>query len=461
MKAHELLLLLLLAGLVAGPFLAAYRSRDYSLFWSPLTMFAAVFSYYFLIGPLIALAMGTTSFYGQDFREEMWKPWLAGLLGLASIYGGFAIRTKKFEVRLSPVLSRPQSVRLYWACGIMLALGVLGFAYVAYLSGRPWWTMLLPVSSGLGDMSSIEREGFAAGNYVFLLINLFIPGLCLLTVGTLNRPLWQRALLIGVPALLVVLAYTSIAFRHRIVVLLLSVVATLYLQRGKRPMPWTLVLGAAGIVFLSGMIVLTRSYGRGLDLATLKELSLVEMFLGGFNDAGTFFTTALVIDSFPATFPHVGLNPVWIALTIPIPRSLWPGKPMPDFLQYFEYLMGTHGQAVPITGEHYMMGGWIGIVAGGLIVGMIYRCFWEFYRANPRNPLVIAMYAVSWALVFPVVNRGYLAQTLMEFFFDFLPLVALYLVSKKLMLHVAPRRSVRIGAGVGARMPVSVRVPQP
>ena len=155
------------------------------------------------------------------------------------------------------------------------------------------------------------------------------------------------------------------------------------------------------------------------------------------------FTTALVIASIPTTFPYVGLNPLWIALTIPIPRSLWPDKPYPLFLEYFGSLTGTEGQAVPVVGEHYMMAGWVGIVAGGLIIGIIYRCFWEFYRANPRNPLVVALYAVSWALCFPVVNRGYLAQTLMEFFFDLLPLVVLYRLSRKMMVAGEARSAAR------------------
>jgi hypothetical protein len=107
-------------------------------------------------------------------------------------------------------------------------------------------------------------------------------------------------------------------------------------------------------------------------------------------------------------------------------------------LEQFSYLTGTNGQAVPIVGEHYMMAGWTGIILGGIIVGIIYRRFWDFYRSNLRNPMVIAIYAVSWALCFPVVNRGYLAQTLMEFFFDLMPLVALFWIC---------RRSMRIRTG--------------
>jgi hypothetical protein len=444
MQIYEIGLVGVLMLLIGGAFVAAYRSRDQTMFWSPLTLFAAVFAYYFVVGPLLALGFGSTSAYGVDFRPMMWKAWLAGLLGLASIYAGFAIRTKRFKDRLVAGIP-PELRRRFWRYFFALAgLGAVGFVYLAYVSGQSLATLLLPIHGGLGlDLSSSEREGLAAGNYLLLLINVFIPAMCLLSALQLDQPLPRRLLLVILPAVQVAFFYASLGFRHRIVILALSMAATTYLMRRKRPNPGTLVLSAAGIVLGAGLIVMTRSYGRGLDLSQIAGLGLVDVFLGGFNDAGTFFTTALVIDSIPSTFPYVGLNPLWIALTIPVPRTLWPNKPFPLFLEYFGSLTGTQGQAVPVVGEHYMMAGWVGIVVGGLIIGIIYRCFWEFYRANPGNPLVVTLYAVSWALCFPVVNRGYLAQTLMEFFFDLLPLVVLYRLSRKTMVAIGARSPAR------------------
>jgi hypothetical protein len=167
----------------------------------------------------------------------------------------------------------------------------------------------------------------------------------------------------------------------------------------------------------------------------LSGVRLSQVFFQGFSDSGTFFTTALVMDAFPTTFPFSGFEPIWIAITLPVPRRLWPEKPLSSFLDQVGYLTGTSGQAVPVAGEHYVMAGWPGVIIGGLVIGLIYRRFWNFHRANPSNPMVMAIYAVSWALIFPVVNRGYLAQTLMEFFFTLLPLAVLYWVTKKSMLR--------------------------
>ena len=437
MSPLEIALIAALLLLIGGAVWVAYREPEETIFFNPLTILSAVFGYYFVVGPLIALSMGNTNAYRIEFRDSMWKAWLAGAVGLASIFCGFAIRTRRARVRLVEGADRKLRFILGRSFWVLVCLGLLGFGYDAYVSGRPLSDLLMPFHFGTASMST-ERQGIAAGNYLFLLINTFIPAMCILTILTDGRPLLKRLVIVGLPTAQVVLYYITLGFRHRIVILVIAVVATAFLVRGKRPSPWMIVLGAAGLVLMAGVVGLTRSYGEGLDLGQIMGMSLSQIFLGGFSDSGTFFTTALIIDSVPRVFPFSGFNPFLVALTIPVPRGFWPSKPEPISNIYLAHLTGTTGQALPIVGEHYIAAGWIGIVVGGVIVGIIYRWFWDFYRSNPRNPMVIAIYAVSWALCFPVVNRGYLAQTLMEFFFDLMPLVALFWIC---------RRSMRIRTG--------------
>jgi hypothetical protein len=357
----------------------------------------------------------------------MWKPWLAGCVSLASIYCGFALTVFPKWGKLPSDVTSPLRTQLFVFCVILAGLGLVGFAYIVYSSGRSAFSILTPVETDYENLSG-GNEGLAAGNYLFLLINAFTPALCMWYILNSKKSAIMRFLLVGPPALLVVFFFTTLGFRHRIIILSTSLAATIYLVRRNRPSPLGLLCGCAALVFSAGLIVLTRDYGHGLDLSRVNGLGVLDIFLGGFNDVGTFFTLALTMESIPKIVPFIGFEPFWIAATIPIPRALWFGKPEPSYINMINDLAGTQGQAVPAVGEHYMMFGWPGIVVGGLIFGMIYKGIWSFYRANPENPLVVVIYAVSFGLCFPLTNRGYLPQTLMEYFFALLPVVLMFLV---------------------------------
>jgi hypothetical protein len=425
MTLLEILLVGTLALLIAGPFVLGYRSEDRTVFWSPLTMLAAIFGYYFLIGPLISLSYGVTTMYGMDFRDVMWKPWLAGTLSLASIYAGFGCSFIQFRRKLSAEISASRGTQLRFFCLVLAGLGLVGFTYFVVATGRSVLSILTPVETDSETVS--QGSGLAAGNYLYLLINAFTPAVCMWYVLNAGQSRLKRLLTVGPPALLVVFFYTTLGFRHRIIILAGSLAATIYLLRRNRPNPLALLAGCGGLVLVAGLIVLTRTYNHGLDLSRVSGMGFADIFLGGFNDSGTFFTLAMVMDAIPAHIPFIGLEPLWIAATIPIPRMLWLGKPEPTYLVMINDLAGTQGQAVPVVGEHYMMFGWAGVIVGGLIIGIIYRGFWNFYRANPDNPIVIVIYTVSFGLCFPLINRGYLAQTLMEYFFALIPVVFLFL----------------------------------
>jgi O-antigen polysaccharide polymerase Wzy len=418
--------------LVAFPIVRGYSNREKTLFWSPLTIFAAVYCYYFLIGPLICLRLGQTVAYNMDFRDSMWKAWLAGTLSLASIYTGFAVSIFHFKRRLAPEITSSHKTQLRLFCFALAAMGLVGFAYYVITTGRSVIAILTPLAPSSENLAN-SSSGLAAGNYLFLLINAFTPAICIWYVLNANKSFLARLFLVGLPAVLVVFFYTTLGFRHRIIIMAAALAATIFLLRGTRPNPLALLGGCAGLVLTAGLIVLTRTYNQGLDLSLLKGMGVVDVFLGGLNDASTFFTLAMAMDWIPAHMPFIGIEPFWVAATIPIPRALWANKPEPNYLWALNELAGTQGQAVPSPGEHYMMFGWPGIIIGGLVIGIIYRGFWNFYRANPSNPIVVVIYSVSFGLCFPLINRGYLAQTLMEYFFALLPVVALFLMSRASM----------------------------
>jgi hypothetical protein len=74
---------------------------------------------------------------------------------------------------------------------------------------------------------------------------------------------------------------------------------------------------------------------------------------------------------FPATYPYIGWNMPMVALTKPVPRALWPGKPEDFEIGIEEALSADAGYTLSCTfvGEAYMMAGRFGVVITGLVFG--------------------------------------------------------------------------------------------
>ncbi len=81
------------------------------------------------------------------------------------------------------------------------------------------------------------------------------------------------------------------------------------------------------------------------------------------------------------------------ALTIPIPSSLWPDKPFPLTVQFSLDIFGINGGVSPtIVGEGYWHGGFIGIVAMMIIVGLLHaycRTLQHQAEDNPGSALLM------------------------------------------------------------------------
>lgn len=130
---------------------------------------------------------------------------------------------------------------------------------------------------------------------------------------------------------------------------------------------------------------LDRTRGNMGDISIDNFISLKEQ-----ND---FFTeTAIAIDVRERIgFDLHEIPLVFFAANV-VPRSLWPNKPMPQTLWYYSLdrrnadIWKQGGNALPsVVGQYYMNWGWLGVVWGGMLFGLLSFCFnmilWKyFYR---------------------------------------------------------------------------------
>jgi hypothetical protein len=115
---------------------------------------------------------------------------------------------------------------------------------------------------------------------------------------------------------------------------------------------------------------------------------------------GTIFVDAdyLIIcrlaDVFPNQHDYLGLEVPYLALIRPIPRALWPGKPI-GLSTSMEDALGAEGLTLAATfvGEAYVSGGLLAVLVAGTVLGALLG--WWGYLASPQNSDLGALIYVS------------------------------------------------------------------
>ncbi len=149
---------------------------------------------------------------------------------------------------------------------------------------------------------------------------------------------------------------------------------------------------------------------------------------GYFVDYNLWRITQLV-GSIPELYPYIGWNLPYVALTKPIPRAFWPGKPI-DLAVSLEEVVGAEGYTIACTwiGEAYLAGGPIWILCVGLLVGIFCR-FWNQLANYITTPYPLIVFASGFFAVL------LLMRSLMFFTTALLPSIALIAVGYIIYKH--------------------------
>jgi len=102
---------------------------------------------------------------------------------------------------------------------------------------------------------------------------------------------------------------------------------------------------------------------------------------------------SLLTDIFPNTIQYRGLELAYYAILRPVPRAVWPSKPEGISVETADAL-GLKGLTVSSTfvGEAYMMGGYVPILAVGLLLGWL-GGWWNRFGQGLRSNLDVALYS--------------------------------------------------------------------
>lgn len=422
----ELLLVLALVALIGWELLKALQSRSWVAVFRPTLFVAAVLGYYVLVGPLRSLGLDGATYRGLDHRDLLVWGWFGALLSYGSLLLGFYAAPRP---KLPRRLILTPDLELLHRMGLRLCQ--LGLSMFAMVSGTSLFALLNPLAAGQLLEGGLGERGVDVGaiaNYFNYAVNFLIPGLCLMFAAWLRQRRHTPALLLWLLAAVAI--YISLGFRYRLVLLAIPLLMLWFIARRKRPSLVLLAVFLASFITFNGLIGLTRSYGRGLDLISIQGLSTGDLFDAGFGESAVFYTTSGIIEQTPSRSPFIGVQPIVNTLLFPVPRALFPSKPDATYgADQVDALYGeknSTGAAYLNYAEYYSMGGWATLVLMSSCLGVALRRLWNWFLFRLDDPFAQVVYVLNAAFLYVVISRGYMPQVVMLFFFTIVPLFLLY-----------------------------------
>ena len=374
-----------------------------------------------LVGLYYAVAFGLSYFLpgNADYSDPAWtteaqtRAFATALSGVALMFSSYAIG-QLWVFRRFPIVTVPRRrlglISLHTLAWIALLANTL-FYFWKPLQSIPTFPLLIGGTSGY--------LGFAVAFFLWL-------------QGKLGRS--ERVLLGGVviPANLVLRLATGLLGEVMIIGLIFAVV--MWRERGQ--IPWTLTMvGFAFFVALSPVkfeyrellqtlpnapadTSATEQIALGLDLAThylnsgseFRASDFTYTAGGRLNDA---LTLARVMDLTPSSVPYWAGRTYTPLLTHWIPRILWSGKPVEntgnEFGHRYGYLGPDDDQTsynLPWLVEMYANFGFLGVLVGMLIAGLVLSLIDRLLNPSTREPASMAL-AVCVLLGMTIQESGF------------------------------------------------------
>ena len=398
------------AAVLALPLLWRIGHRRFDPF-EPIVLFALAFGAMFVARPASILAGGEHRFWGVDVLPVLSRTLLLALVGAVAFVIGYELHGGKW---LAARLPRPRPIDTGVA-----ALGALGVASVALVA----LVILLPTSEGLdslrillggrsGDLSELLKS---SSDYFWYGSLLFAPAAFILVALAVR----VRTVALCVAAVIVcLLALSRLApVGGRIVLLpvLGGIFVLVFLLREKRPS--VLFLAALGTVALLGsyLILHLRDPTDALTFRTAVEQlerrphAVLDPVLHG-ADAEMVLALSAALTVIPEDLSYRwGGATVGNLVTRPVPRELWPGKPLTPGEEVVATIWphlypGLNPAFSPLLVLYWDLG-LVGVAIGMALFGLLARAFYEWFLLHRRSFAAQLLYAIGlWFVVIGARN---------------------------------------------------------
>lgn len=469
----DAVLLLALGAVLVFPILKRIRKGVFDPF-EPIVIFSLAYGVIFLARPIAILTSGnfihSRPTRDIDFRDTFTVVLWMGLIGAGSFMLGYALPLGRQLARRvkSPPREFHTDTAVVAASG-MAVLGVVLFGLYVIQAGG-----IAVLRSFLGGRNFVAEAEFFQRSTGYLYIGPYLltpAALILIAIGRLRRS--GVFIFLGANmALLVVLRAAPVGSRMLLLPLVTGLVVYGYVSRGKRP---SIVLLMSGLVlaFVGSSFIFSIR-----DSASRQELGVAEALVDNFShpsqalepilagpDANMVLGLAVVAQIVPDEIPYkYGMATVGDLFIRPIPRLLWPEKPLNPRAEVVSTLWPEEFAANIVNPEFspllyfYMDLGLPGVAMGMLVYGVVLRGLFEYYVLHQDNPVVQLLFAASSGLVVVAV-RDQPTDTVLRFAVTVLPILIVFYVagiwsSAKVSPSETPMASPaasQVGAGGGLR----------
>jgi hypothetical protein len=370
------------------------------------------------------------TFKGYDITSNFRSALVVALIATVSLQVGYALPAARRIVEGFP------RAHVSWDLGLTVAyasalsvVGLLLFFVFLLQAGGPGFLFHLLA----GRNAAYEALYRGSSAYFYGAPEVLWPAsLMLLAAGLTMR----RRGLVAVALVLTVahgIFAGGIGSRASLLPLLISPGVYYYLHRDRRPRVLAVLL-AGYLVFTVGIAYVrdTRTQGENVSRGAVLRESILHpeaeyrelIDRGVDNDMFESLATEMVV--VPEKIGGTPVDFVYRNLAKPVPRLLWPTKPLSAEEQLTTTLYPTETQrnssSSGVVGSFYQAGLLPGVLIGMLLVGLAFRIPWEYFQRNQGATGAKLVLASSLMFV-PIALRGGVGETLVWVFFGFVPLL--------------------------------------
>jgi O-antigen/teichoic acid export membrane protein len=414
----------------AGPLVLRGIRGTWDIF-EPIVLANVTLLVMFAIHPAALLATRTVSFKGYDTSSQLRGTLVVALVAVAAFQIGYASSLGR---TVASRLRRPSQT---WSAGnwvayglVLAALGAVLFSvFIAKSGGLALLRTLLQGRTGSQD--AIFR---ASSAYLYGAPQVLIPAsLLLLASGMVLRR--KRLIVLAILVVLPLAIFTGARGQRSVLLpLLMTLVVYWYVARNRRPRLVALAIGSyllltVGLAYFRDARVVTPDRNRGAELVrALRDPSLeIRQLAVSGVDVDMFESIAVEKTVIAQGILHPSpIDLAWRLVAKPIPSVLWKGKPKdPDEYINKSAFPGETVRASNSTGPIgtlYYGGEFAGVAIGMMLLGLLLRVPWEYWRLYPTHPLAHMMLTIAIGFA-PVVFRAGIGDMIARSLFVVVPIL--------------------------------------